>query len=76
MNRPGDVDIQDAFERGTPIDEAIKQAGRDAVLAHKRAGVPLVVWRDGRVQYVSPDEIEEGPETPAPSAENPRPTSS
>lgn len=44
MSRPDpkDVDTQDAFERETPIDEAMNQAFRDAVLAHKRAGVPLV----------------------------------
>ena len=73
MTRPRDVDIQDAFKRGTPIDEAMNQAARDAVLAHKRAGVPLVVWRDGRVQLVSPDEFEEDPKNPSPSNEPPQP---
>jgi len=73
MTRPRDVDIQDAFKRGTPIDEAMNQAARDAVLAHKRAGVPLVVWRDGRVQLVSPDEFEEDPKTPSSSNEPPQP---
>lgn len=71
MTRPEDIDIQDAFERGTPIDEAMNQAVRDAMLAHKRADVPLVVWRDGRVQFVAADEIREEPEDPRPSAENP-----
>lgn len=73
---PKEVDIEDAFRQGTPIDEAMNQAFRDAVLAHKRAGVPLVVWRDGRVQLVSADEIQDEAEAPAPSAENPRPTPS
>jgi|GEM_PF-848448 len=75
MTRPRDVDIEDAFKRGTPIDEAMNQAARDAVLAHKRAGVPLVVWRDGRVQLVSPDEFEfdEEPKTPSSSNEPPQP---
>jgi len=50
----------------------MNQAFRDAVLANKRAGVPLVVWRDGRVQFVSPDELEEGTKTTPPANESPQ----
>lgn len=76
MNRPApkDVDIQQAFRQGTPIDEAMNQAFREAVLAHRRAGVPLIVWRDGRVQAVSPDEIEGEVEDSSPPDEETRPT--
>lgn len=73
MTFPRDVDIDDAFRRGAPIDEAMRQAARAAVLAHKRAGVPLVVWRDGRVQLVSADEIEAEMEPLAPPTEPTRP---
>ena len=31
------------------ITEAVERAGREARLRHKQAGVPLVVWRDGKV---------------------------
>lgn len=37
--------------------EAIAQAVREAVLAHKRAGNPVAVWRDGQVVWLQPDEI-------------------
>ena len=51
------VDIDAAFEDGTLIDEAMREAVRQAIELHRRAGVPMVVWRDGRVQEVSADEI-------------------
>lgn len=33
------------------------QAVREALLDHKRAGNPVAVWRDGRVQWIPPEEI-------------------
>ena len=39
------------------VTDAIRQAGRDARLRHKQLGVPLVVWRDGQVVEVPPEEI-------------------
>jgi hypothetical protein len=30
---------------------------QDALRAHKRAGRPIVVWRDGRVVEIPPEEI-------------------
>jgi len=51
------VDIERLFEEGTVMDEAIAEAGRDARLKHKQLGVPLVVWRDGQVVLIPPEEI-------------------
>lgn len=51
--------IEEAFELGTPIDEAMNKAVREAVLLHKRMGQPLAVWRDGRTVWLSADEVEE-----------------
>lgn len=39
------------------IDKAIKEAVRDALIRHKRAGVPIVIWKDGKVVRVPPEEI-------------------
>ncbi len=39
------------------IEQAIRESVRDAVRLHKRAGQPMVVWRDGRVVWLSPDEL-------------------
>ncbi len=40
------------------ITEALQQAARDAWRRHKALGQPIVVWRDGEVIVVSPEEIE------------------
>jgi len=56
MSTTNNVDIADAFERGTPIDEAMNEAARQAVERHRQAGAPLVVWRDGRVAWISAED--------------------
>ncbi len=53
-------DIQKIFAEGTLIDEAMGNAAREAHRIHKRAGHPLAIWRDGRVQWVTPEEFERG----------------
>jgi hypothetical protein len=37
--------------------EALDQGVREALLRHKRAGVPVAVWRDGKVVLIPPEEI-------------------
>jgi len=51
-------DIDEAFEQGTPIDEALDEAVREAVRHHKRMGQPLAAWRNGRTVWLSPEEVE------------------
>ncbi len=51
-------DIDRIFAEGKEIDEAVKQAVRDAVRRHKQAGNPVVTWRDGKIVILKPDEIE------------------
>jgi hypothetical protein len=53
------IDIDAAFELGTPIDEAMNEAVAEAVRLHRQAGIPLVVWRDGKIEYISADTITE-----------------
>ena len=36
---------------------ALRQAVREALLDHKRAGNPVAVWRDGRVAWIQPQDI-------------------
>lgn len=40
------------FVDGTLVDRAVEAAARDALALHKQAGVPVVVYRDGRVVTV------------------------
>jgi hypothetical protein len=51
------VDVDAICREGQPIDEAVERAGRDARRKHKQLGVPLVVWRDGQVVEIPPEEI-------------------
>jgi len=37
--------------------EALRQAVREALLDHKRAGNPVAVWQNGRVEWIQPDDI-------------------
>ena len=50
-------DIGAIFEEGTAVDRALAAAYAEAALRHKRMGVPLVVWRDGAVALIPPEEI-------------------
>ncbi len=33
---------------------------REALLRHKQAGNPIAVWRDGRVEWIQPEDIPVG----------------
>ena len=65
MTRTDSVDIDRLFREGTEIDAAMNAAVREAVLQHKRKGLPLVVWRDGKVAWIRPEEIDLGPDFPS-----------
>ncbi len=48
---------------GVPTDrimDALRQAAREAHQRHKALGHPIVIWRDGKVVLVPPEEIEVG----------------
>ena len=51
-------DIGRIFAKGTAIDEAVKRAARRAIEQHRRAGLPLVVYRDGKIAWVPAEELE------------------
>lgn len=45
------------------VAEALKLAVRESLLRHKQAGNPIAVWRDGRVEWIQPEDIPvDGPE--------------
>jgi hypothetical protein len=62
---------------GARVDEAVKRAGREAALAHARAGRAVPTWRDGKVVWLSPAEVlalieEEDRKGTTPSSAEPR----
>lgn len=40
------------------LDAALRAGAREALRVHREAGLPLAVWRDGRTEWVSPEEFE------------------
>ena len=49
--------LQELFEDGKRLDYLAKEAVRDALREHKRLGQSVVVWRDGKVVTVAPEDI-------------------
>lgn len=47
-------DVQDAFESGERIDRAMDRAFLEAVRLHRRHGVPMALWENGKVRQVDP----------------------
>jgi len=45
------------IQDGTVIDREARRAVRQAVLTHKKLGQPIVVWKNGRVVWLRPEEI-------------------
>ncbi len=40
------------------ITQALKKAGKQALLKHKQSGNPVAIWQDGKVVWIPPEEIE------------------
>lgn len=49
--------LDELFADGTEIDEALKEAARDARRLHKALGNPMATWIDGRIVWVQPEAI-------------------
>ena len=55
--------IDELFEDGRAIDEALREAARDARRLHKAFGRPMATWKDGQVVWVQPGDIQiDGPD--------------
>ena len=50
--------IDELFEDGRAIDDALKRAARDARRLHKALGNPMATWKDGQVVWVQPEDID------------------
>lgn len=49
--------LKELFEDGRAIDEALKEAARDARRLHKALGNPMATWKDGQVLWIQPEDI-------------------
>ncbi len=58
MKAEAPKDVNRVFvEDGHAIDEALMQGVRDAMLRHKAAGLPVVIYRDGKAVWVKPEDL-------------------
>jgi hypothetical protein len=46
------------------LDAALREGAREALRVHREAGLPLAIWRDGRTEWVTPEEFERLLNTP------------
>jgi hypothetical protein len=69
MKKPDNSHITRMFIEGKPIDDALRRAVQRALWEHKQLGQSIVVWEDGKIVVVPPEEIdvEKPPEDPDPS---------
>ena len=58
MESRGPTDVSAILLDGRLVEDALNAAVRDAVQLHREKGLPLVVWRDGKAVWISPEEAE------------------
>lgn len=56
-SQAAEKNIDEIFRDGRAIDRAVSRGIREALLQHKRAGNPVPIWRDGKVVWLTPDQI-------------------
>ena len=50
--------IQSKIPMEKMAEKALQEAVAEVIADHKRTGEPLIVWRDGKVAHVPPEQIE------------------
>lgn len=51
------ISVGEALKDRKRIDAAFRRAFRKAVIEHRRAGVPMVFWEDGKIVHVPADQV-------------------
>ncbi|MEK6726616.1 MAG: hypothetical protein AABY54_08735 [Deltaproteobacteria bacterium] len=49
--------ISEIFENKEKITQALADGVHEALLRHKQAGNPVVIWRDGKTVWLKPEDI-------------------
>ena len=58
MKNNGKVSVSERMQDTEGIERAMAEAIRETVREHKLLGFPIVVWQDGKVVEIPPEEIE------------------
>jgi len=56
--RPVRADIDRILADSRLIEAALRRAVRAALERHKRAGNPVAAWKDGRVEWITPEDLD------------------
>jgi hypothetical protein len=56
MNQEGDIPADEIEITDELVQEALDRASLDAIESHRKSGLPLVGWRNGKVAYISAEE--------------------
>ena len=51
------MSIDEAFRLGYPIDQAMREGVRQALIVHHKLGQDVATWRDGKVAIVPAAEV-------------------
>jgi hypothetical protein len=54
-----DRDLEQILADKSKIEAALRAAVRKALVLHKQAGNPIAVWRDGKVEWMDVEQLEE-----------------
>ncbi len=57
MNTEKEIDITAILKDRPRVQKALRDAVQKAIRTHKLMGVPIVVWKDGKVVEIPPEEI-------------------
>jgi hypothetical protein len=58
MKTDQEIDIPEILKDEPRVQKALRGAVQKAIRFHKLMGQPIVVWRDGKVVEIPPEEIE------------------
>jgi len=58
MSTDSEKTIDQLFREIRPIERALRRGVREALIRHKKLGQRIVVWKDGEVVWIPPEEIE------------------
>jgi len=58
---PKHESIADRFNTDEVVEEAVEKAVRNAVADHKKKGNAVAIWQNGKLVWLSPDDIPENP---------------
>ncbi|MBP0014947.1 MAG: hypothetical protein J7545_10975 [Roseofilum sp. SBFL] len=58
MSETNDKDIPAIFAEHILIDQGIQKAINRAVWEHKQLGNPVAAWKDGKVVWIAPEDLD------------------